>query len=245
MPASPQLPEQRASLTMRPAAGILSPAAVRTIPYALFIALLAAQPALSTHIDAAGIDSRWLYAARITLVGSLLLVWWRRYSELHTADGLSLRKAAASVAAGVAVFLLWITLDFDWARMGAADPGFDPTLADGSGLSIPLTFFRLLGLAVIVPVMEELFWRSFLLRWIDRQDFLHQSPARASLRAILVCAGLFALEHHLWLAGFAAGVVYVLVYVYGRNLWLAVISHATTNALLGGWIIATRSWHLW
>ena len=93
--------------------------------------------------------------------------------------------------------------------------------------------------------MEELFWRSFVMRWIDNPDFLAVSPAQASARAIIVSSLLFASEHQLWLAGLIAGLVYGLLYVRTGNLWVPVISHAVTNAVLGGWILATGNWQFW
>ena len=121
----------------------------------------------------------------------------------------------------------------------------DPTLPDGSGFDWVFVFFRLIGLIVIVPVMEELFWRSFLLRWLDRHDFLTYDPRKVSVRAMLLCAVLFASEHNLWFAGLLAGLVYGLVYVRSSNLWLPIVSHATTNAALAWWILATGHWQFW
>jgi CAAX prenyl protease-like protein len=93
--------------------------------------------------------------------------------------------------------------------------------------------------------MEELFWRSFLLRWIQEKEFLALDPQQIGLRANLVCAVLFASEHSLWLAGLLAGLVYNYLYVRTGKLWVPIISHATTNAVLGGWILATGNWQFW
>ncbi len=209
----------------------------------MFIGFIALNSLASERLAAWGVDVRWLYAARVVIVASLLAFLWRHYTEMHHLDGVTAGRLAAAIGTGIAVFLLWINLDFEWARLGNS-VAFDPTLPDG-GLDWQFVFFRLLGLAIIVPVMEELFWRSFLLRWLERKDFWLQDPAKVGVRAMIICAALFALEHNLWLAGFIAGAAYVLVYVVGRNIWLAIISHATTNAALGGWILATRSWQFW
>ena len=221
-----------------------TPAAARVIPFAIFIAFIVLQSVAGERLQFWGLDMRWLYAARVVVVAGLLAFLWRHYVELHDFSGVTARRLTYAVAAGIAVFVAWINLDLDWARLGES-AGFDPTLPDGSGLVWQFVFFRLLGLAVIVPVMEELFWRSFLMRWLERHDFWRQEPARVGLRALFICAALFALEHNLWLAGLFAGLIYGLVYMLGRSLWLAVISHATTNAALGAWILATRNWQLW
>jgi CAAX prenyl protease-like protein len=222
----------------------VTPAAARIIPFAIFMTFIVAQSLVGDHLQSWGLEVRWLYAARIVMVAAALTWLWRHFSELHDFTGVTARGLACAVAAGIAVFILWINLDFAWARLGDLS-GFDPSLADGTGLAFQFVFFRLLGLAIIVPVMEELFWRSFLLRWLEQQNFLLQDPAKVGVRAMFICAALFAVEHNLWLAGIIAGLAYGLVYVIGRSLWLAIISHATTNAALGAWILATRSWQFW
>lgn len=225
-------------------AGFVTPAAARVIPFAVFIAFIVLQSVAGDWLRSMGMDTRWLYPARTIAVALLLLVFWRHYTELHGFSGITGRLIVAAIAAGIAVFLLWINLDFEWATFGKPSP-FDPTLPDGSGLDWVLVCFRLMGLAVIVPVMEELFWRSFLLRWLDQHDFMPYDPRKVTLRAMLLCALLFASAHNLWLAGLLAGLVYSLVYVRGGNLWLPIISHATTNAALGWWILATQHWQFW
>jgi CAAX prenyl protease-like protein len=178
------------------------------------------------------------------VVAVFLLAFWQHYAEMRVLSGLTLRRIGFAFAAGVVVFLLWINLDFEWAQVGKL-PSFDPTHADRPEIHWTLVSFRVIGLAVVVPVMEELFWRSFLLRWLDRHDFLAQDPARVSLRATIICALLFASEHNLWVAGLLAGLIYNFVYMRGGNLWLPIVSHATTNAALAWWILATGHWEFW
>ncbi|MDB5809253.1 MAG: amino terminal protease family protein [Betaproteobacteria bacterium] len=222
----------------------ITPGVARALPFVFFVAFIAFEAIAGERLRALGMDTRWLYVARIVVVSFALAALWRHYIELHTAAGVTARGVISAAAAGMVVFAVWIYFDFSWARFGTS-PGFDPTVQGGTEFSWQFLFFRLLGLAVIVPVMEELFWRSYLLRRLERHDFLSQDPAHIGIRAGLICAVLFALEHTLWFAGLVAGVAYVLVYVVGRNIWLAIISHATTNAALGGWIVWNRNWQLW
>jgi hypothetical protein len=148
------------------------------------------------------------------------------------------------VLRGLAVFGAWITLDSGWAVVGRMGTGFTPLKADGS-IDWLLAGLRLFGLSLVVPVMEELFWRSFLLRWIDRRDFLAMDPKRASFTALAISSALFALEHSQWLAGLIAGAVYTWLYKKTGNLRIPILSHAITNGTLGLWILATGNWRFW
>jgi CAAX prenyl protease-like protein len=231
LPCASSIPDA-AALTRKPAFA-------RVFPFAAFIAFLAAQPLLEGVLDA-----RWLAVARGVVVAAILAWFWRDYVELRARPAVPAWHWLAAVAAGAAVFALWIRFDSGWAVMGGEGGGFVPLAADGS-LDWPLALLRLAGLALVVPVMEELFWRSFLLRWIDRRDFLGADPRRASLVAFAVSSALFAVEHSLWFAGLLAGIAYTVLYMLSRNLWIPIASHATTNALLGTWILATGNWRFW
>ena len=215
------------------------PAFARVFPFAAFIAFLAAQPLLEGFVD-----TRWLVAGRGVVVAAILAFFWRDYTELREGPRPTPLQWLAAIAAGAAVFGLWITLDGGWMTLGEGGRGFVPLRADGS-IDPTLVALRLAGLALVVPVMEELFWRSFLMRWLDRREFLAVDPRSASLVAFGVSCALFAVEHSAWLAGLAAGAAYAGLYMLGRNLWLPIVSHAITNALLGFWILSTGHWRFW
>lgn len=186
-------------------------------------------------------DLRWLYPVQIGAVAILLAVFWRRYHELR-APLPTKAELLVSVLTGVAVLVLWINLDAPWMTVGSS-PGYDPRT--NGELDWVLIVIRIAGAALVVPVMEELFWRSFVMRWVDAADFEALEPARVGIKGFLVSVVLFGFEHNLWLAGIVAGVAYSLLYMRHRKLWSAVIAHAVTNGLLGAWVVATGSWVFW
>lgn len=232
----------------------LSPAAVRILPFALFMALLALRGASPPQLGA--FDTRWLYGVTVVAVGALLVAWWRRFDELGRGTAPDVRGWALAVATGLAVFGLWIHLDAPWMTLAAftgdavgGAPTFVPVDAAGA-LRWDLIAVRLVGAALLVPVMEELFWRSFLMRWVQANEsgaasFDRVDPRRVGLRAMAMATVVFVLAHTLWLAALVAGLVYAWLYIRTGNLWVPVIAHAVTNAALGVWVVATRSWSFW
>ncbi|MBL8328956.1 MAG: CAAX prenyl protease-related protein [Rubrivivax sp.] len=212
-------------------------------PFILFMLLLALRGA-APQDGSWGFDVRWLYAVQTLLVGGLLMLLWRHYGELFAQNLPSARELLLAVALGVGVFVLWIHLDAPWMLLGEPAAGFVPL--DGQGQLIwALVAFRLLGAAVVVPVMEELFWRSFLMRWIDRPVFESVDPQSVSLKAIVLSTFVFTLAHTQWLAAIIAGLAYALIYRFTGKLWTAVIAHAVTNGLLGWWVLRTGQWQFW
>jgi uncharacterized protein len=215
------------------------PWVTRSLPFAFYILVMAASSFLSDQ----GVDVRWFYALRVGGTAILLFWFWGGYKELAGFRFPELRNGVISVVAGVLVFLLWINLDSAWMVLGTG-PGYSPTHRDGS-LDWIMVAVRWSGAALVVPLMEELFWRGFVMRWIDRHDFLSLDPEKVSLRALLLSSLLFGLEHTQWLAGLFAGLVYGWLYIRTRNLWVSVLSHGVTNAVLGGWVCLTGNWGYW
>jgi CAAX prenyl protease-like protein len=224
-----------------PAAGAGARAAwARILPFATYMAFIVIADLLG-RMGFNAQDLRWLYAVKIGAVMLMLALFWRDYTELKNAP-LRMPAAAVAVVTGIVVLVLWINLTADWMIVGSAD-GFNPT-TDGR-LDWRMIAVRIFGAALVVPVMEELFWRSFLMRWVASGDFLQVDPARVGLKGFIVGITLFGFEHNLWLAGIVAGAAYSALYVRYRTLWSAILAHAFTNGLLGIWIVYTRNWTFW
>ena len=224
-----------------------------TLPFFLYILFLGIAQGLGSiqeagHAWAADWDLRWLYPIKVVLVGAVLWHYRRSYTELQSFAGMAWRQWLLAVAAGAVVFVLWINLDLGWATLGESSKGYNPSM-DGSGansaLDWRLTIARLLGATLVVPLMEELFWRSFLMRWLDRQDFITLEPAKVSLRALLIASVIFGFEHQMWFAGIIAGLVYGGLYMRTGKLWVPMVAHGVTNGLLGLWVLYTGNWQFW
>jgi len=215
----------------------------RLLPFAAFMLLLAARGAFPED-GSWGIDPRWIYAVTVLVVGALLAWFWRDYGELVRQTWPSGPEIALAVATGLAVFALWIHLDAPWMTIGTPTATFLPLDAQGA-LIWPLVIARCVGAVLVVPVMEELFWRSFVMRWIQSHQFESVVPQEVGLKAVVLSTFVFTLAHTLWLAAVLAGLVYAWLYLRTGRLWVPVIAHAVTNGALGVWVIATGNWSFW
>ncbi len=225
--------------------GFRRSAFVRVAPFAVFMAFLALRGAAPTD-GSWGFDVRWLYGAQVLATGALLALWWREYGELARQNLPNLRETALAVAVGVLVFVLWINLDAPWMQLtagGSAEP-YVPLNSIGD-LHWPLIITRFIGAALLVPVMEELFWRSFLMRWLQAPAFEAVQPMHVGLKAVLLSTFVFVLAHTLWLAAIVAGLAYAWIYIRTGKLWVAVMAHAVTNGALGIWVVMTGNWQFW
>ncbi|HEX5372394.1 MAG TPA: CAAX prenyl protease-related protein [Aquabacterium sp.] len=223
---------------------LISPAGLaRCVPFFLFMALLALRGQLPA--DGSGfIDPRWVYGLSVLVVSGSLLWFWRRYGELARGLGLSWQEWLLSIAVGVVVYLLWVRLDHPWMMLGEATASFKPVDAEGQ-LIWSLVIVRWIGAALMVPVMEELFWRSFLMRWVDNPDFEQVDPRRTTLKAVVLSTVVFMLAHTQWLAAIVAGLAYAWLYRRTGKLWAPIVAHAVTNGVLGIWVVIWGNWQFW
>ena len=214
----------------------------RVLPFAFFVCVLVLRGLWPTTGPLAQIDPRWLYALQAGGAGLLLLVAWPHLREFSVPP--RWRDVLLAGLVGWAVWWLWIWLDAPWMRMASDAPVVRPVDDDGQ-LLWGLLVARFLGATLVVPLIEELFWRGWLMRWLDHHDFLAVDPKRVGTRAIGLSTVLFTLAHQEWLAAAVAGLAYAWLYRRTGSLWVAVLAHAVTNGLLGVWVVMGGHWAYW
>ncbi len=169
----------------------------------------------------------------------------------HPVLDFSMRAPLASAAVGVVVFVLWITPDLllpgyrhhlENSIMGT----MQSTFPAAARLSVPLLALRTVRAVIVVPVIEELFWRAWLMRWIISPDFQKVPLGAYTPFSFWMVALLFASEHGpYWDVGLAAGILYNWWMVRTRSLGDLIFAHAVTNACLSAYVIAAGKWEYW
>lgn len=190
---------------------------------------------------------RALLAARTVLVAAALAVLSRGVIRLRPA------MPAGSVALGLAVFAVWVGPDLLWpawrghwifqnAITGQAASSIPESLrADASFLAL-----RVASSVLLVPILEELFWRGWLMRWLIRQDFTSVPPGAWTASSFWIAAALFASEHGpYWEVGLAAGLAYNWWIVRTRSLADCILAHAVTNGCLAAYVLLRGEWRFW
>jgi exosortase E/protease (VPEID-CTERM system) len=209
-----------------------SPVAAYLMP---FLAILAA----GLLAGAASGGFEWLYPLRIVAAGAALWYFRATYRRLDWHAGWP------SLAAGAAVFVLWIGLE---RFTGSGAPvGVPAPLAQVSTfVRTGWILLRILGAVVTVPLAEELAFRGFLLRRLASANFEAVAWRTFQWSPFVISSIAFGILHgERWLAGTLAGMIYALVLMRRGRIGEAVIAHATTNALLAAWVLATGQWQLW
>jgi CAAX prenyl protease-like protein len=190
----------------------------------------------------------WLYPIRFFTVLGVLL-WLSRPCLSFRAD-----RPAMSVAIGIAVFVVWIGPDVLFGPTYRQHWLFQNPITGAAVASIPAalqTHFwfltvRAVSCTLLVPVIEELFWRGWLMRWIIDKEFASVPLGTYAPMAFWSVAVLFASEHGpYWEVGLAAGVIYNWWMIRTRNLADCMVAHAVTNGLLSLYVLRTGQWQYW
>lgn len=190
-----------------------------------------------------------MYPIKTVVVAALLWYYRASYQEIRASF------SWLAIVTGIVVFLIWIFPEawyphitigektYKLFKIGSSE--FNPYAAGTGWVLYASIVFRLIGAAVVVPVMEELFWRSFILRWLIREDFISVPLGAFTWFSFLVSVVAFGFEHNHWFVGMLAGMVYNALLYYKKDLFQCIVAHAITNFLLGIYVLMTQQWGFW
>ncbi len=208
-------------------------------PFAAYVGLMALDRAI-------GLPPQFDFPLRAVVAGLLIWFFSRPYLDLRPS------RPFASVALGVAVFIIWVGPDllfgyrhhwlFENSLFGKAEAAIAPNLRQNA----PFLAFRGAISCLLVPILEELFWRGWLMRWTINPAFLKVPLGTYSASAFWIVAVLFASEHGpYWEVGLAAGILYNWWLVRTKCLADCILAHGVTNAILSAYVLFSGAWQYW
>jgi CAAX prenyl protease-like protein len=224
------------------------PAIARVAPFVVFLALTVCQGKFGAA------SAYWFYFVK-TIVGAWLIFEMRPFvSEMRWAISWE------AILAGVGIFAIWAgisgewtTQDSLWDKLGlvhsqtASLKIWNPNLQFGQNSALAGFFIltRILGSTFVVPPLEEVFYRSFLYRYIASQNFLSVPLNKFLPQPFFATALVFGFSHNEWLAGISCGAAFQWLVIRKNRLGDAMTAHAITNFLLGLWIVWRGAWNFW
>jgi hypothetical protein len=210
-----------------------SPAAARVAPFVIFVLLTAAQGKFGAA------SAYWFYFAK-TIAGAWLIWEMKPFvAEMRWA------VSWEAIVVGGGIFAVWVGLDNFYPHLMKGGATGDPHGQFGDALAWFFIAVHILGMTFIVPPLEEVFYRSFLYRYLASQNFLAVPLGKFLPFPFFATAIVFGFSHNEWLAGIICGAAYQWLVLRKHRLGDAMTAHAITNFLLGIWIVWRGAWNFW
>lgn len=203
---------------------------------------------------------QWVYPLQTVVVGSLLMAFREHYVFKPVRGlGLAIILGVVGIALWFAPSLLYQRLIAEgavkqdwWKWFGVAErlKGFDPSFfSDRPFWYASALFMRFSRMVIVVPLVEEIFWRSFLMRYVqaEGESFLRVPFGRHDWRAFATVTGLVVVAHQTedYLGALIWGTLMYWLTVRTKSLAACVIMHAVANLLLGIYVLKTKQWGFW
>lgn len=210
-------------------------------PFAVFMLWLVVGPALP-------LAQPWESILRVSVLVLVIALF-----STNILRSLHIRHFVGSVMLGLAVCALWVAPDLafpGWRSHWLFQNSITGTIKNSiapSDLANPLVMsLRFARAALLVPILEELFWRGWLPRWIVNNDWEKVPPGTYTRAAFIITAVLFASEHGpYWEVGLLCGLIYNWWMMRTRSLGDVILVHAVTNAALSIFVLITKRWEYW
>jgi CAAX prenyl protease-like protein len=187
------------------------------------------------------------YVVKTLAAAALLWAGWRHYSKIRW------NAAGWGVVVGVLVAVQWVGMETLLLRYWPSYPRmtketFEPlAYFSTAGKAWSFIAVRWAGASLLVPVMEELFWRDYLWRTLlAPNDFKLAQVGEWDLRVFVLVAVIFGAGVHLeWMTAIVCGLIYGALLVRTRSLGACIIAHGVTNFLLGAYVLYSHQWFFW
>ena len=148
-----------------------------------------------------------------------------------------------SILGGILIIVIWVGLDTLYPFRSTSE--FNPALFPAA-MMITLTIFRIISAVVVASFVEEIFIRSFLIRFfIEPYNWQKVKIGTYTLFSFLVTMIFFGFAHDRWLVGIITGIILNLLLYWKKDIWLCIESHSIANIVLAIYVLYTQSWGFW
>ncbi len=235
-----------------------NPWVVFLLPFVVYLGLTSLEPSAVPIADPEQPQTNWLglsaehyplvYGSKLVLTLLSVVAVARGYPRWKTPSLLSLLVGAVGI-------VVWVGLAKLQRVSGLNDMLFGPTRAEFNPWAgfegeewqrQVFLAFRFVGLVLVVPVIEEMFLRGFVMRYTQAERWWTVPWGVADRTALLVGTVLPVLLHPA--EALAAAVWFGMIhwlYLRTKNIWDCIAAHAVTNLLLGVYVLKYDQWWLW
>lgn len=189
------------------------------------------------------------YVGRCVCVAALLIMFWKQYTPIRW------NHWWLGLIVGVVGIFQWVGMQLLLQKIAPTmfAPDLEKVFDPAKTFENPAIYWSfiavrwIIGASIIVPIMEELFWRDYVWRTIIApNDFKLAKVGEWEWKAFFGVAAVFAVVHgNWWLTSIVWALMISWLLLKTKSIGACIIAHATTNLLLGAYVLYTRDWSFW
>ena len=104
---------------------------------------------------------------------------------------------------------------------------------------------HMIGSSLVIPIIEEFFYRSFIYRWMQGSPFYKIKIQKIHWPLLIIVSLFFSISHIEWGAAIICGLAFGVLYLKTQDIWSAIIAHGVTNFLLGLYVVRFDAYQFW
>ena len=213
------------------------------IPYVLPMAVFMVFLALGDFLGLGALE----YPFRVVVLSAVIWFFARPALDLR------MPHWTWSVLLGLATFVVWVAPDVlfpgyrsHWLFENFLTGKVASSVAEPLRSNTMVLVSRAIRASLIVPIVEELFFRGWLMRWLIKNDFLSVKLGTYATDAFWITAAMFSVEHGpYWEVGLLTGIAWNWWMVKTKSLGDCILVHAVTNAALSAYTVFGGHWQYW
>ena len=184
------------------------------------------------------LSSYAIYPIKTLIMLFTLFILFKEFKELK-----KFKFYWDSIFWGILIIVVWVGMDKLYPFISTSE--FNPTIFP-TGIMIALVAFRIIGAVIVASFTEELFIRSFLVRFfVDSKNFEKVKIGTYTLFSFLVTVLFFGFAHDRWLVGIITSIILNGFLYLKKDLWLCIQTHSVANLVLAIYVLYTQSWGFW
>lgn len=211
--------------------GLLKKSLKYVIPFVIYVSIT---PLLGLFIEEPMYAG---YILKTFLATGAIVYYWKQYKEIR------FRMDMTAILVGALIFIVWIGIDSFYPHIGEPS-SFNPFVFGGMQAAVIIAI-RLFGAIITASIIEELFVRSFLMRFIISENFDKVKIGAYTLSSFIITTLFFGFSHNRWLAGLITGVLLNILLYKRKSISSCIIAHSVANLLLAAFVLYTGSWQFW